>query len=283
MNDLIEEKINDLTTLGLISIEKEFRNESNLELDVVLIKITNEVDGQTGVSHFQLGNRSIELQVVDAHKISQILISGQNRLQIDLLLHGTILIEKNSYVTELRKNIVEFPINNRKYKISVEFSKMIRRYSDGKLLFTKGHFLDSFNEILHSLHHLARLSVIEHGLYPEVTVWQQVKHLEPEIYKLYDEMVTGEESLEKRIELLLIAINFAITSKTKLGASHLIEMMQQRDEPWSVEHLLSDPELKECGSDLLVTIHYLVQKGIVDVVKLETEVEGVFHRLYYIK
>lgn len=272
--------INDEHTLGLVFVEKEFQNENNLEFDAVLIKITNGLDEQSVLSHFNIGSKSIELQVVNEKQISQSLISGHSRRLIEWLMKGEIIIEKNDCITELRKSIVEFPINNRRYKIAVEFSKLIQRYSDGKQLFNRGHFLDAFNSILHSLHHLARISVIEHGIYPEVTVWKQVKHLEPEVYKLYEEMVTGEESLKKRIELLLIAINFAIASKTKLGASHLLEVMEEVSEPWSIEKLLNHNDLKGYGCDLAFLIEYLVQKGVIDIVKEETDIKNVFLRLY---
>ncbi|MFN7252894.1 MAG: nucleotidyltransferase-like protein [Anaerobacillus sp.] len=279
MNGLLEGKL-DENALGLLRVE----NESTLDLDIVLIAITNkEEDVQSHVAHFHIGNKSVELQFFNAEQIPRILIGGLNRRLVDWLMNAAIIAEKDGYVTELRKKITQFPVKDRQHKIAVEFSKLIRRYADGKQLFKQEHFLDAFNSILHSLHHLARISVIEHGLYPEVTVWQQVKHLEPEIYKLYEEMVTGEEVLEKRIELLLIAINFAITSKTRLGATHLIEIMQEKTEPWSIEDLLNHDQLKEYDSDLVVLIEFLVQKGIIDIVKVVTEENDVFLRLYLVK
>jgi hypothetical protein len=283
MNGLLEGKIDDEYALGLLVVQKENHNESNLDLDTVLIGITNEKDAESYVTHFIIGNKSVELQVVSAEQIPRILIGGANRRLVDWLMNGAIIAEKDDYVTELRRKITQFPVKDRQHKIAVEFSKLIRSYAEGKQLFKQGHFLDAFNSILHSLHHIARISVIEHGLYPEVTVWQQVKHLEPEIYKLYDEMVTGEEVLEKRIDLLLIAINFAITSKTKLGVGHLIEIMQGKNEPWSIEDLFAHDQLREYGSDLVVLIEFLVQKGMIDIVKGQTEEDEVFSRLYLVK
>ncbi|MCT8136962.1 hypothetical protein H1D32_03850 [Anaerobacillus sp. CMMVII] len=283
MKVLTERELIDEHTLGMLVVDKEFHNDSNLELDILLIKITSQVEVQEKLMHFTIGNKSVEFQVVNEPQISLSLINGQNRRLVDWIMNGTILEESDCFITELRRSIEEFPICNRKYKIAVEFSKLINRYSQGKQLFNNGHYLDAFNSILHSLHHLARISVIEHGIYPEVTVWQQVKQLEPEIYKLYEEMVTGEESIKKRIELILLANNFAITSKTKLGASHLIEVMKGKNEAWSIDGLLNHHELKEYGADLVGLIEYLVQKGIVDIVKVETGVEDVYLRYYFVK
>ncbi len=79
---------------------------------------------------------------------------------------------------------------------------------DGKLFFDHQQYLDAYNHVIHSLHHLGRLSVIEKGFHPEVTVWNQVKHIEPEIYKLYEELITSEETLDKRLELLFLVSDF---------------------------------------------------------------------------
>ena len=87
--------------------------------------------------------------------------------------------------------------------MGLEFAKLIRSYVDGKALFENKQFLDAYNHVVHSLHHLARLAVIENGLHPELTVWHQVKQIEPEIYKLYEELVNSEETIEKRLELIV--------------------------------------------------------------------------------
>lgn len=275
--------MNDQDTLGILLIETNLNEENSIyNIDSEIIVITDNSEAPL-LKHYEITNKSIELQYVYRADINRVLISGNNRKLIEWLSNGEVVYDKDNFVMNLRKRIKEFPINDRKYKMAVEFSKLIRRYMDGKKLFHNGDFLDAFNCILHSLHHLARLSVIEHGYYPEVTVWKQVKQIEPEIYKLYDEMILGEESLKKRLELLLIANNFALTSKTKLGASHLIEVMRQSKEPWSIEQLINHPEIKEYALDLTVLIDYLVQKGIIDIIKMETLDDNVFNRFYYVK
>lgn len=268
-------------TFGVLLIEKSQENFIK-EFDFVVVVI-GDVEHNQAVKHYDINEKAVEIQYVNKNEINRVLLVGSNRRLIDWLLNGSVFFEKDSYVSNLRLMIEQFPINDRKYKITIEFSKLIRRYVDGKQLFQNGHMLDAFNSILHSLHHLARLSVIESGNYPEVTVWQQVKQIDPEIYKLYDEMVMGEETLEKRLELLLLAINFALTSKAKLGASHLIEVMQQSKEPWSIEALMNHPEIKEYAIDFTVLLEYLVQKGMIDIVKGQTDIDGVLQRLYFIK
>lgn len=276
------EKRNHENTNGILLINKEIKLKNyNSDFDILLILIISKPQ-QATVEHFDICNKSIEIQYFTIDQISRLLITGKNHLLIDWIINGEVIFENNKFISVLREKIIDFPITERKYKMTVEFAKLIRRYTEGKKLFHNGHFFDAYNSLLHALHHLARVSVIERGLYPEVTVWKQVKRIEPEIYKLYEEMVSGAECLEKRLELLLIANNFEISSKTRIGASHLIEIMQEGKEPWSIEQLIDHNEIKEYKINLVVLIEYLTQKGIIDIVKVETEKENIFKRLYYI-
>ncbi|OIJ14291.1 hypothetical protein BKP35_06925 [Anaerobacillus arseniciselenatis] len=271
-------------THGILMVSKDVDDVTKKcnEFDSVILIISKGVAPFT-VRHFNVSNETVEVHEINQDEIKKTLITGNNRRLVDWLLNGRVIFEKNEYITRLQRSIAEFPIEDRKYKMTIEFSKLIRRYVDGNKLFVQGHFLDAFNSILHSLHHLARLSVIEHGYYPEVTVWDQVKQTEPEIYKLYHELVVGEESLEKRLELLLIANNFALTSKTKIGASHLLELMKDAGEALSIEKLSKHNEVSEYATDLVVLVDYLVQKGFVDIVKKQVDNESVFERLYIVK
>lgn len=283
LNYIYEEKEKDENTLGILFVKKEVDTKKNSNEFGAVIVVVTEGETHQVVKHFDVNGQTVEMHAINKGEISRVLITGNNRRLVDWLLNGTVVFEKNEYITHLKRKIVEFPINDRKYKMTIEFTKLIRRYVDGNKLFQQGHFLDAFNSILHSLHHLARLSVIEHGYYPEVTVWEQVKQIEPEIYKLYHELVVGEEALEKRIELLLIANNFALTSKTKIGASHLLEIMKEADEALSIEKLSEHHEVNEYAVDLVVLVEYLVQKGLVDIVKRQVGNESIFERLYIVK
>lgn len=134
--------------------------------------------------------------VTEAHLKEWILL-GTNRKVFEWLQNAKVLFDRNEYVANLKTELREFPFYGRKVKMGLEFAKLVRRYVDGKGLFEKKQFLDAYNHVVHSLHHLARLAVIENGLHPELTVWQQVKQIEPEIFKLYEELVNSEETIEK--------------------------------------------------------------------------------------
>ncbi len=127
---------------------------------------------------------------------------------------------------------------------------------------------------------MARLAIIENGFHPEVTVWNQVKQIDPQIYKLYIELLESEESLEKRLELLFLASEFLIHSRAKRGASHILNVLSQRNDSWSFGELMEHPELKIYSVDLEVYLEFLVDKHLINVEKVETKGKGIFHRVY---
>ena len=166
--------------------------------------------------------------------------------------------------------------------MGIEFAKLIRHYLEGKVCFEETNYLDAYNHVVESLHHLARLAVLDKGLYPEVTVWSQVKQIDPEIYKLYKELITSEESIQKRLELLFLASEFLIHSRTADGARHIISVMEKKDF-WTIQELHEQEELRNYSVDLEVFIEFLISKGYIQVEKVETKGNQIFHRHYKIE
>ncbi|MFP3472689.1 hypothetical protein R0J90_21785, partial [Micrococcus sp. SIMBA_144] len=80
--------------------------------------------------------------------------------------------------------------------------------------------------------------------------WNQVKHIEPEIFKLYTELLSGEDPLDKRLELLLLANDFSLSSKSKNATVHIRKVMNERSNAWSYQELMEEEQLKEYGIDL---------------------------------
>jgi hypothetical protein len=270
-------------TLGVLLIEKN-KPFSPLtdNFDVVLFIIVEEADTAWSVKHYEFKEKKAALHIVTHDKLNEWLLFGSNRRVVEWIINGQVLFDRNEYLEILTNRLNEFPFNERMKKIGLEFSKLIRRITDGKELFHAGNHLDSFNHIVHALHHLARLSIIEHGYHPEVTVWSQVKAIEPEIYKLYKELISGEESLDKRIELLLIAIDFAIMSKTKLGANHFLSIIDEKEE-WTFAEIMEESEFTGYNVDLGILLEFLVENNHVNTIRRETKSKSLYHRLYTTK
>jgi hypothetical protein len=288
MEDLLrpiyQERASHKNTLGILMIEKVAQHSPVTDtFDVVLFVIVQNAEHPISIKHYAFSDQKAALHVVDEQKVREWILFGSNRKVIEWLLNGRILFDRNEYISNLRKELLEFPAENRKLKMGLEFAKLIRRYTDGKGFFEEKQFLDAYNHILHALHHLARLSVIEHGFYPEVTVWNQVKNIEPQIYKLYEELIESEEPLYKRLELLFLASDFLIHSKLNVGASHLISVLETKNGPWSIFDIYRHHELETYSVDLVVMLEFLVEKNVLSIEKVHTKGQGVYHRYYLVE
>jgi hypothetical protein len=265
LRSLYQERSSHNDTLGILLIQKkEMLSPITDGFDSILLVVNQNVQEQWYVNHYHYDDKKVQVISVNKHELSQWLAAGSNRRAVEWVLYGKVLFDRNDYIASLKNRLEAFPYELRKKKMCVEFGRLIRRYQEGKELLRSGDLLDAFNQILHALHHWARLSVIEHGYHPEVTLWRQVKNIDPEIYKLYDELIVGSETLDKKIELLLLASEFSLMSKTRIAATHLIEIMSQKKEAWLFQELLLHAEVKEYSLDLGILLEHLLKKHIID-------------------
>lgn len=283
LRPLYQERASQANTLGVMRIDKgENRIPITDTFDTVLLIIVKESEQPHYVKHYCYEDKKASLNIISESLLNDWLLLGTNRKIFEWLFSGKVLFDRNDYIHNLKIELKEFPFNGRKTKMGLEFAKLIRRYTDGKAFFEKKHYMDAYNHIIHSLHHLARLSVIENGFHPEITVWNQIKQIEPQIYKLYKELITSEESIEKRLELLFLASEYLIHDRTELGVTHFMETLEEQA-VWSFDDLLSHPQLQLYSVDLSILLEYLIDKDYVNVIKKETKGQEIYHRYYSIK
>ncbi|ULT57962.1 nucleotidyltransferase-like protein [Neobacillus drentensis] len=282
LRPIYQERASQSNTLGVLVVEKKHKSSHITDtFDVILLIIVKEADQSLFIKHYTYDDKKAAMHIVSESQLQEWLLLGTNRKVFEWIHEAKILFDRNEYVLNLKTELRDFPFNGRKIKMGLEFAKLIRRYVDGKALFESGQFLDAYNYVVHSLHHLARLAVIENGLHPELTVWHQVKQIEPEIYKLYVELVNSEETLEKRLELLFLASEFLIHSRTNIGTAHLLDVLRGK-EYWLFNEIMNEKELIPYSVDLAVLIEYLIEKHLIEVVNIETKGHGIFHRCYRI-
>jgi hypothetical protein len=280
LRPIYQERASQSNTLGVLMIEKKQKSSHTTDtFDVILLIIVKEADQPLLIKHYNYNDNKAAMHIITEGQLKEWLLLGTNRKIFEWLDNAKVLFDRNEYIANLKTELREFPFNGRKIKMGLEFAKLIRRYVDGKALFENKQFLDAYNYVVHSLHHLARLAVIENGLHPELTVWHQVKMIEPEIVKLYEELVNSEETIEKRLELLFLASEFMIHSRTNVGAAHLLEVLSSKDH-WTFNEIQNEKELLPYSVDMSVLIEYLIEKGLVDVVSVETKGQGIYHRCY---
>jgi hypothetical protein len=283
LRPVYQERASHPNTVGIIIIEKKLHTLPATDtFDTILLVIVKEMDVPLMIKHYDYEGRIASLYTVEEAKLKEWLFLGSNRKVVEWILNGKVIFDRNEYISGLKKELEEFPLDERKIKMGIEFGKLIRRYQDGKAFFNIGHYLDAYNNIIHALHHLARLAIIENGLHPEVTVWNQVKQFDPEIYKLYEELVESDETLGKRLELLFLASEFLIHSRAKKGGRHLLEVLSERSESWLFGEILEHPKLKVYSVDLEIMIEFLVEKHLISVEKILTKGKDLYHRNYFV-
>ncbi|RIJ68899.1 hypothetical protein CW357_08000 [Rummeliibacillus sp. TYF005] len=283
LRPIYQERASQPNTLGIIIVEKrEDVSPITDTFDTILLIVTKENKVPVYTKHYTYESKKAAMHIITEKQLHKWLLVGTNKKLIDWILFGKIVFDRNEYISDLKQNLKDFPFYGRNIKMGIEFAKLIRHYLEGKVCFEDTNFLDAYNHMVESLHHLARLAVLDKGLYPEVTVWSQVKQIDPEIYKLYEELITSEESIQKRLELLFLASEFLIHSRTADGARHIISVMSKK-EYWTIQELHEQEELKNYSVDLEVFVEFLISKGYIFVEKVETKGNRIFHRYYKIE
>ncbi|MFC0557538.1 nucleotidyltransferase-like protein [Halalkalibacter alkalisediminis] len=281
LRQLYQDRASEDDTLAILIIEKE---QSPLSItdgfNVVILLINSRQNISWEVKHYKIGGKRVSFHSLSQAMMHQTLIVGNHRRLVDWLVNGKIVFDRNEYLQEVKERIETFPPGDRSKKITIQFTKMLRRFEEGKTLFQNKHYFDAFSNMMHALHHLARLSVIQHGFYPEVTVWEQVKHIEPPTYKLYQELLKSEESLEKRIELLILATELAIHSKTMIGSGHFLSLTEEKERLYLISDLMGIGETEDYRVDLELLVRHLVEKGVITCFKEETKAEGIMKTYY---
>jgi hypothetical protein len=282
LRPIYQERASQANTIGVLMIEKKKKKFPTTDtFDSILLIIIKSGEQPVFIKHYTFNDKKAAMHIVTQAQLNEWMLLGNNRKIFDWLYEGKVLFDRNEYIANLKRELMEFPFYGRKMKMGIEFARLIRRYTDGKAFFDEYHYLDAYNYVVQSLHHLARLAVIENGFHPEVTVWHQVKNIDPEIYKLYQELVCSEETLEKRLELLFLASEFLIHSRTQIGSSHILSVLEEKPS-WSFNEMLNHPELKSYSVDLGILLEYLIDKNLIQIVQENTKGQAIFHRYYQV-
>lgn len=283
LRPIYQERASQPNTLGVILVEKREKvSQITDTFDTILLILAKDATQPVFTKHYTFNDKKAAMHIVTEKQLRKWLLLGSNRKIVDWIFYGRVMFDRNEFVHELKTELKEFPFYGRKIKMGIEFAKLLRRYLEGKVFFEQKNYMDAYNHIVDSLHHLARLAVFENGMHPEVTVWSQVKIIEPSIYKLYEELLSSEEPIDKRLELLFLASEFMIHSRTKDGSRHILEVMSQKDH-WTIQDLHEQEELRNYSVDLEVFIEFLVEKGYIHVERVETKSDKIFHRYYKVE
>ncbi len=280
LRPIYQERASFPDTLGVLLVSKRWEGDpltDTFDEILLIISSSNMIPIQT--KHYTDGEEKAALHIIGENQLKKWLLLGTKRKVVDWLFYGKVFFDRNEYIEDLKTELQEYPFFGRDLKMGIELAKLVRRYMEGKTFFEQHHYMDAYHHAVQSLHHLARLSVIEKGILPEVTVWSQVKKIDPSIYKLYEELIMSDEPIEKRLELMFLASEFFIHNRTEYGARHILEVMSQK-ETWTIQELHEHDELSMYSVDLEMLIEFLIEKNIIQVKSVDSKNEFLYHRMY---
>lgn len=231
--------------------------------DTLLLIVTNDLSLNNHTTNYIRDDSRIQERWIDQSSIEQWIRHGVNRNILHWLLKGEILLDQNTYLEGLRHRILEFPEDLREHKLLVEFSLFLRKYLQSKEYILDEHLLDAYNNILEALHHWARIVIIEDGYHPEITVWRQIRAINPGVYKLYEELTMSKETLKQRVQLVLLACEFSVMSKMERCCEAFIQILRENEIPLSTDELQQHAQLVELKTELPLLLNKLVKKGLI--------------------
>lgn len=232
-------------------------------MDRIALLIKKEVGPGEEIEHLMRDSARIQVRRITTSAFESLLLSRDNHNVVQMLAQGEILIDREGYLSGLRSRLIEWSPLLREQKLLCEFSKFARSYLQAKQDIKDGQVLDAYSNVLASLHYWAHIALIEEGLHPELTVWEQLRRVNPGVYKLFEELTTSQETLEQRVQLVLLACDFSVLTKTESSCALLIRIISSRQDSWTPAELLQHPDLAGLSIDISILLQKLTMRGCV--------------------
>ncbi|MFC5468592.1 nucleotidyltransferase-like protein [Cohnella suwonensis] len=232
-------------------------------MDRLALVVKNAADPAKETEHWMWNEHRILVRRVTPEQLESWIVSGSNRNVIYWLLQGDDLIDQDGYLAKLRTRLMDWSPVMRERKLLSEFSRFVRSYLQAKQDLKDGQALDAYSNVLSSLHYWAHIVLVEEGMHPELTVWEQMRRVNPGIYKLFEELTTSRETLEQRVQLVLLACEFSMLNKMESSCALLIRLIESRTEGWTPAELKLHPDLAGLSLELSVLLQKLVSRGCI--------------------
>lgn len=251
-------KRQDVHGLVLMHNTERFPFHTN-EYVYYLLVISNKESIFPKVEHLEIEQQRIFVRTAHLKEVDNP-TAMQSRYNImDWLMSGEIISDREHYLAEMKQHIIEFPSKLRDQRKLSEFSGYLESLFQAKRNMAEDNILDAYSQILISIHHWAHIVLIEEGIHPELTVWKQLRKVHPGVYKLYEELIASPETIKQRVELVMLACEFSVMSKMKACCKYLLDIMKEKEEPWSISELQQHPQLQYLLEDITLVVQKLVQ------------------------
>lgn len=249
--------------LGVMALTGEQGSTQFIDgFDALLLVVTEQREPINFTSHYIKDRLHIQERWIHRDGLHHWILTGENRNIMQWILGGEIIMDRTGFLRDLRDNLIDYPMELREKKLLIEFSLFLRRYMQSKEYLQAGNVVDAYSNILETLHHWARICIIESGHHPEVTLWKQVHKINAGVYKMYEELQSSQETLEQRVQLVQLACDFSVLSKARDCCQVLIKLVESRKQPWTASEIKEHPAISELHVDIPLILKKLVERGI---------------------
>lgn len=230
-------------------------------LILVICKGLNE--GTVTIEHCMNEDMHYQLLYIGRDDLRRWVVAGDNREIVQCFIHGEVIWDVEGELASLHTEITAFGEDMREQRKFKEFTKFLQMYLEAKRFAKEQDLMDAYYSVIQALKHYARIELIEQGFLPESSVWEQMRPLNSVVYKLFDELTDGKETLGQRIELVLLASDFFVVSKMTECCSPLLRILASRKETWSIQELVQLPQLYHVRDELPMVLRNLVYRSLV--------------------
>ncbi|WP_438349138.1 nucleotidyltransferase-like protein [Paenibacillus sp. FA6] len=231
------------------------------DFEIQLLVVQELEQSYSKINHVMYGDMRCQIVRISYKELRGKLVACEKSDLVKCLLKGELIADTDDRLSNLRLEFQEFMQPLRDQKMFLEFSRFLRLYLEAKRYMGEGHVMDAYHSVTESLHHWARIELIERGIRPESHVWEQVRGLNTAVHKLYEELTVSKETVQQRVELVLLGCEFSVLSKMGECSSLLISVIGSRNKPWSIEELIEHPELEMVSDELPLVLRKLVYRS----------------------
>ncbi|MNI35498.1 hypothetical protein D3C73_895220 [compost metagenome] len=215
------------------------------------------------ITHSIAGERRTQSVHVGLSALERAVMAGDNNELLTSLMAGEVIWDPKGVLEQMRQEIAQFRDPLKERILFMEFARFLHMYVKSKRYLEASCTMDAYNCVLIALYHWARIEVSEAGCFPNPAVWEQVKSLNSSVHKLYEELAASTETLDQRVELILLACEFALMSKMSDCCAMLLEILGSRKESWSIKELLQHSGLSPLGAELPLVLRKLVSRSLI--------------------
>ncbi|GGO07584.1 nucleotidyltransferase-like protein [Saccharibacillus kuerlensis] len=257
---------NEPIPLGAVACHRpggKFHGALLQDFDVLVFLIFETLEEEMQIHHQMENGVHYQLLSLQAEELKRWIVTGENRSLVHYFLQGEVIHDVKGQILQLRQQVEQFEQPLQEQRLFFEFARFLHNYVEAKRHLTEGHEMDAYYSTLKALHHWACIELVQQSVYPEKTIWNQVRAYSAQVYKFYEQLAFSKETLKERVELVLLACEFSVMSKMADCSELLIRVLRSRKAPWTIEELMQHPDLQYVKRELPMVVRKLVYRNLI--------------------